>query len=1241
MNSKMKKPLKKRTIKKTAVLLLTGVLSVGYISAAFPVVAEDNISAGDTSTSLPNQQTTELSSEIDSTASKSQRTASADSLASSEVSESECTNSQTNNPENITQADSENDASLNRTEEDSLSQQSLIASIYTDSTKMTISSDDTTITVSGFLPVGSFAEAYPISVQISQMEVLAAYNIEIIDTAGEIYEPEQYGKSVEVNIASSTLLTGSEENIEVYHAEKKGRDEYSCERIQTVTKTNDTDNVTFAANTFSGYVLAKESQTNLLGTNLPGTITTADSRAKGITMNLFDYDADNTQRNNYTSPIYSGINYGRNKTKDLLFFAYGTNGSTMNNYTGTNSAMQGILKETLSSNGYPVINVSGGSNLSYLFDKSEAAYGKVVYSDVNHLFTLDNDGYYRYNSDKNYARYDSSTGNFTVYNTTYNNSNNSAASPQIGFFPFNDYNSEMTDVQPFNNRNVYDHHFGLTMDSSFLLPKDGQVNGKDMVFKFSGDDDMWVFIDDVLVLDIGGIHDKTSGEIDFATGAVTVQAAMQVNTASSSNGTSTSLQKVFENAGKTYNGTDYSAHSIKVFYLERGGCFSDLSLTFNLSVYNPGQIQVHKTLSGEGAADYSNQEFKFKLYKDNKGDGNYTLYKNRNILIDGSEYSIGDDGFFKLKGGQTASISNYIDALDQYYVQETDIDGSTFTTSIDSIKTANIDNTVKSSTKKASERPYITFDNSAQRKTSITAVKNWYSADGKTLLENIPGSISATLYRGLAKGSGGTSDTSLSVNFKTQYYGTSNGTNSDRGEIISIGDLRPSTQIQLGGKLQFKLACTKDAGIYSVKANGVLLTPVSTEDPSSQKCLINNNWKYPNRTETYLIDPVTQGENIVITLIGYLSYQEGTGRPLVSKTLQITPTVTNPAVVTPQTSGNTKTSDKPDNAVKVDLKDLNAGNSWKYTWENLPTQDNEGNDYYYYVEENSIDGYTAYYFGEGSSSGIIKINNVKDLKVKKVWTDASVNQHDEDSITVKLLKNSIDTGKTIILNKANGWEGSFTNLYLYNEDGTAASYKIQEDSFTGYITTYDYDASQGYTITNAPQLTHFQIVKTSAGDTIKKLSGAVFSIYSDADCTNIVEGYLSGELAGNKTSQFVTMENGSVGIYGISPGTYYLKEVKAPDGYYLIDHALPVTIALDGKVSLPDGTDTSCISVSEDSLSVIVKDSVIYQLPSTGGVGTAIFAVSGAILICLSVLILLFYRSVPFHGRKQKTGGTS
>ena len=90
------------------------------------------------------------------------------------------------------------------------------------------------------------------------------------------------------------------------------------------------------------------------------------------------------------------------------------------------------------------------------------------------------------------------------------------------------------------------------MDTAFFLSESGKVDGQDLTFSYTGDDDAWLFVDDVLVLDAGGIHQKLTATVDFATGEIQIGSATSISGAENTIGTSSTLQKVFEDAGRTW-----------------------------------------------------------------------------------------------------------------------------------------------------------------------------------------------------------------------------------------------------------------------------------------------------------------------------------------------------------------------------------------------------------------------------------------------------------------------------------------------------------------------------------------------------------------------------------------------------------------------------------------------------------------------------------------------------------------
>ena len=122
----------------------------------------------------------------------------------------------------------------------------------------------------------------------------------------------------------------------------------------------------------------------------------------------------------------------------------------------------------------------------------------------------------------------------------------------------------------------------MSMSVDFSLPKDPKAvkdsSGNPIIFEFSGDDDLWVFIDGKLAMDIGGIHQPTSGTINFQTGVVTVNGSTQL--------TKNQFNSRFPDL---YDG---KKHTMQVFYIERGGCDSNCKIKFNMTQY--GNVEFDK-----------------------------------------------------------------------------------------------------------------------------------------------------------------------------------------------------------------------------------------------------------------------------------------------------------------------------------------------------------------------------------------------------------------------------------------------------------------------------------------------------------------------------------------------------------------------------------------------------------------------------------------------------------------------
>jgi len=128
-----------------------------------------------------------------------------------------------------------------------------------------------------------------------------------------------------------------------------------------------------------------------------------------------------------------------------------------------------------------------------------------------------------------------------------------------------------------------------------------------------------------------------------------------------------------------------------------------------------------------------------------------------------------------------------------------------------------------------------------------------------------------------------------------------------------------------------------------------------------------------------------------------------------------------------------------------------------------------------------------------------------------------------------------------------------------------------------------------------------EILKYETGKADVVLRGAKFELYSDRDLTNLV-------------GTLTTDASGLANYKGIKEGTYYLKEIEAPAGYTLKDDAIEVVVS-----AATDDGDTGVVHVN-------VENSKAGTLPITGGIGTIIFTVSGAILMLGAIWFIFVYR---------------
>ena len=357
------------------------------------------------------------------------------------------------------------------------------------------------------------------------------------------------------------------------------------------------------------------------------------------------------------------------------------------------SITQGLYSRVTSGD-YPTLTRNNNKSIADWFPANEKA-------EVNHLFlqsVYDETGYFYYNSAENFATLKNTNEEkpkrFTVYNQLGTPSDEDRFYYKRGnFMPYNSLNTgeilsrnlyddqgtRLSESDPRYNEALYgfnegnEFYFGMYGVAEFYQPVGGQVNGEDMIFEFTGDDDMVVYIDGVLVLDLGGIHDAQSGYINFATGVVgytnqTTGNAVnwnyttikkQYNLAEKSTSTSWKEIQVTKPDGKTEKRevfADGTSHKLQMFYMERGAGASNLKIKVNIPPIPDGSVNIQKKVVGLNAAQAKKEEYTLKL-STKTGNNSWQAAANQSYTVSGQEATTNDNGEFKIHADEVAVFS--------------------------------------------------------------------------------------------------------------------------------------------------------------------------------------------------------------------------------------------------------------------------------------------------------------------------------------------------------------------------------------------------------------------------------------------------------------------------------------------------------------------------------------------------------------------------------------------------------
>ena len=234
------------------------------------------------------------------------------------------------------------------------------------------------------------------------------------------------------------------------------------------------------------------------------------------------------------------------------------------------------------------------------------------------------------NSDQLYLGNDSTGETTAEYLSEASHNVDSASDPnkvstQYGFFPFNETTTSNSAVR-------YNYGYGAKLEIPFTLTSTGTVkddynNEIPIRFYFSGDDDVWVFIDDQLVLDIGGAHARVSGVLEFdqrdnKKNTVTSYVSRVKNSKTDNYGaedcdenkheTETSItylgttEKYYKNASVSIPNLSTGKHTLTMYYMERGMWESNMAVAFNFPDNNELQVQKEVDLKNVTDDDFKN-----------------------------------------------------------------------------------------------------------------------------------------------------------------------------------------------------------------------------------------------------------------------------------------------------------------------------------------------------------------------------------------------------------------------------------------------------------------------------------------------------------------------------------------------------------------------------------------------------------------------------------------------------------
>lgn len=1035
----------------------------------------------------------------------------------------------------------------------------------------------------------------------------------------------------------------------------------------------------------------------------PTTIPTIDHTKAGITMKMTNLDSNDNSHRSIGKDKDHLINFGDNS-------GY-----------GDGTIRKGLLNNILDDNGYPT-TTNTNTNIESLFS------GKTV----NNLFSsdyYDATGYYEYSSFKNYAYLGNDSNNFKVYDAIGTPSNDSLnTNGKVAFFykrgnfmPYNDIASgkfstntnqydengnELKDTDPAKGKELYlsqgtDYYFSMYMGANFIQPKDGNAthNGSKspMIYEFNGDDDMWVYIDNVLVLDIGGVHEAHSGKIDFSTGDVSWTDCSLNGKPSTS---STTLKEIFQNAeifpdgkpwdnnkvGEYFKGNtfkDYTTHSFKMFYMERGAGASNLHMKLNIQVIPEGQVEVRKELSNTDKEKYSNVKFAFQVYaqKINAKDanGNETYSETDYVPLTSAVYGASgqptdkkvtfEDNVFYLRPDESAIFTG-LKANRKYYVKEIGVKSEEY----DEVK---INNTsykefnenkeqvgeikdISTDKKQVSQRPVVVYTNNCSAANSRELQITKKMKDNKVVVDTF--SFKIQLSNSIGELVPYVNGDYYLKDADGNYYYNEEGNLTSNGKTAKVCGKTDNDGIVKGVPVDYTVVVTQ-----LLSGTNFLVTEVNYDEESYNPPVKTvDDTTCGRATVTGADGKIELNKNAKVTITNEIKKLDEPEAPFIEVTKTFVGltkaqvkelALANPPYQITVTNGNdSRTLKMETNDTEFNKNLTGEDTTWTYTWKLQDCSDGT----YHVVESNySKDGYqvTPTVSGKNSDSADV-ITEKANIRYDKwsITPNCNLREYTVGNINLivaELTQNkgyfvwtrqpaSVSSRMAIIEKIKTQWKkASIDNCYFFSGLDKIEATLIFRGGHIRYngINTMCFDdpkqwtkfATGNYTIegghdaevefvnTYEESTADLDLVKVSKNDTGLELEGAEFQLYKKENGTY------------QKSGNPITIKNSETDIElkELKQGEYYLEETKAPVGYMLLGKKIYFK-QVDGNISLIDEQGTESVETPEFwSLSttngknvLTIQNQILYSLPSTGGSGIYWYMIGGMVLMSTAAWIL-------------------